>query len=310
MNDNLGFQRRNEIPDNRSYYSNKNTFTYPETYFPKHPIIKLDGHDPKSGFSNNNFVNPGTLTQNNIYDNVLFEEITEYSVLIDSKDRNYQVYPDPFYYEVKFNPLIVKEVNNGKIIKYEPPNPIIPDNFKNVRYIKLVDAILPFYTCIKKVEHTCIGNEKNYKYIYDKSKSLTDNLYVVLSIGNEFNDVNYKSTNDVLADSFATIYYDYAINSTHYKGYTRNGQKVFYQDNLGKIDNLKISFQDPYGVPLSINHVDKRIKSNMVCTCTEENEAPLCFKHNYMHPMNPIYQHHLHFKVGVVEPRLNKQTFS
>lgn len=290
-----------------SYELNNRLGNYNSVFNPL-PSIPFNGNDPKSGFTNHRFMNKNQLLHNDIRQIVLDEEITEYSVLIDSKDRNYQVYPDPFAYEVRFNPIITKEYVNGRVIKYEEPNPIINDSFKNVRYIKLEDAILPLYTCVKKVKHNCQG-EITEKWSYDTSRPLTDNLYVVLSIG-EYKDVNYRSTNEVLSESFATIYYDYCINSTHYKGYTHNGIKVFYPDQLGKIDKLRISFQDPLGKPLTVKHVDKRIKSNMECFCDDDNQVETCYKHNYFHPMNPIYQHHLHFKVGVVEPRLNKQTFN
>jgi len=270
--------------------------------------FEFNGNDPKSGFNNHGFVNRNEFMHNDLRNIIMNEEIREYSVMIDSKDRNYQVYPNPFCYEVKFNPIISKEYVNGKVVKYEEPNPIINDSFKNVRYIKLEEAILPLYTCIKK--NKCVDNgEVKEKWESDKTKMLIDDLYIVLSIG-DYSDTNYRSTNDVLSESFATIYYDYCINNTHYKGYTSNGVKVFYQDQLGKIDKMRISFMDPMGNNLKVNHVNKALKSNMICTCSDAHENPTCFKHNLFHPMNPLYQHHLHFKVGVVEPRFNKNTFN
>jgi hypothetical protein len=251
------------------------------------------------------------MLHNNLYSIILNEEIREYSVLIDSKDRNYQVYPDPFCYEVRFSPLPKsRETIGGRTIVYEDPNPVINDNFINVRYIKLEDVILPLYTKIKPIEKKR-GDETVKIWTVDKNRPLTEYLYTVLSVG-EYKDVNYRSTNDVLADSFATIYYDDNINATHFKGYTRNGIEVFRPDQLAKIDKLKIRFMNPYGEQLCVDHVDKKIKSGLVCTCNdpEGDEETICFKHNLFHPLNPIFQHHLHFKVGVVEPRLNKMTFN
>ena len=269
--------------------------------------VNINGYDPKSGFNNHRFINQNNILHNNLHQILQNEEIREYSVLIDSKDRNYQVYPDPFMYEVRFNPLpSSREVINGVVHKFEAPSPVINDNFINVRYIKLEDAILPFFTKIKK------NNKPNNSmdlWNINVARPLTEYLYIVLSIG-EYTDVNYRSTNDVLGDSFSTIYYDYRINDTHYKGYTRNGIKIFEQDQLGKIDKLKISFMDPYGRPLTVGHVNKKIKSNLECTCEDNPENEInCFEHNLFHPLNPLFQHHLHFKVGVLESRLNKITF-
>ncbi|XWV24908.1 hypothetical protein QJ856_gp0873 [Tupanvirus deep ocean] len=284
-----------------------------QTVFNPLPNIQSNGYDPKGQFMNHNFANQNAMLHNNLSNILLNEEIREYSVMIDSKDRNYQVYPDPFSYEVKFHPLPKsKEKINGKYVTYEEPAPTINDNFKNVRYIKLEEVLLPLYNRVKTVVEEDDDGDTVKTWKVDTNKPITDNLYTVLSLGSGYADENYKSTNDVLSDSFATIYFDCKANNTHYFGCTANGIKIFPQDQLGTIDKLKISFMDPYGQPLRCVHVDKNIKSNMVCTCEdpEGDDETDCFKHNLFHPLNPIFQHHLHFKVGVVEPRLNKLTFN
>jgi hypothetical protein len=282
------------------------------TAFNTLPTIQTNGYDPKGIFDNHNFINKNNIRHNNLSNILLNEEIREYSVMIDSKDRNYQVYPDPFTYEVKFHPLPkTKEKINGKYVVYEEPAPTINDNFTNVRYIKLEEVVLPYFTKVKTVQEKNDDDEIVDTWKVDTSQPLTDDMYVVLSLG-EYSDENYKSTNDVLSNSFAIIYFDSKLNNTHYFGCTANGVKIFPADQLAKIDKLKISFMDAYGQPITCKHVDKNIKSNMVCTCEDPNgdEDTDCFKHNLFHPLNPIFQHHLHFKVGVVEPRLSKLTFS
>lgn len=274
--------------------------------------VQMNGYDPKTVFNNHNFINKNNILHNNLSNILLNEEIREYSVMIDSKDRNYQVYPNPFNYEVKFRPLPkTREKINGKYIVHEEPAPTINDNFTNVRYIKLEEAILPFFTKIKMVQEKNMDDEINDTWKVDTSQPLTDDMYVVLSLG-EYSDVNYKSTNDVLSDSFAIIYFDCKANNTHYFGFTSNGIKIFPIDQLAKIDRLKVSFMDAYGQSLNCEHVNKNIKTNMICTCEDPDgdDDTDCFKHNLFHPLNPIFQHHLHFKIGVVEPRLNKLTFN
>lgn len=283
-----------------------------QTVFNPSIPMQVNGYDPKGQFINHNFANKNEIFHNNLGSILLNEEIREYSVMIDSKDRNYQVYPDPFNYEVKFHPLPkTREKINGKMVTYEDPSPTINDNFTNVRYIKLEKVILPLYYKIKeKLDVDEYGDETKH-WIVDTNKKLTDNHYIILSLGNDYGDENYRSTNDVLSGSFSTIYYGSLTNSTHYFGHTSNGIKIFPQDQLGKIDRLRITFMDPYGHPIRIPHVDKKIQSNMECTCIdpEGDDETDCFKHNLFHPLNPIFQHHLQFKIGVVEPRLNKLTF-
>lgn len=283
------------------------------TAFAPTPEIKFNGVQPKGMFNNNGFVNRGGLLHNDLYDIILNEEIREYYVLIDSKDRNYQMYPNPFQYNVQFSPLPTSKGKvNGKKVSYEIPNPTINEAFTNVRYIVLENAVLPIYNKVRSVnkeiiDEGAIRTVKDWKV--NINRPLTENLYVVLTIG-EYNDINMRSTNDVLSDSFATIYYDYNINQTHYMGNSSNGIKIFRPDQLGNITNWTISFSDPYGNILGCPHVDKNIKSSMECICDDDYEDPDCYRHNLFHCMNPIYQHNLCFRVGVVEPRLNKMVFS
>lgn len=291
-------------------------FTNPSP-FNNHPFLQKHGDFqtafnplPKVNYNSYDFTNKDDILYNNLDSNLLREEIREYSVMIDSKDRNYQVYPDPFNYEVRFNPLPKSRENvNGRYIIHEEPAPIINESFSNVKYIKLESSILPLFNRIKQVEEK-EDDEIIKRWKVDTSKSIIDDMYTMLSIG-EHSDTNYKSTNDALSDSFAVIYLDKQINNTHFHGYSRNGVKVFPHDNLAKLDRLKISFMDPYGIPLKCKHVDKKIKSNMECFCEdpEGDDDTDCFKHNIHHPLNPIFQHHLHFKIGVIEPRLNKIIF-
>lgn len=214
--------------------------------------------------------------------------IKEYSVLIDSKDRNYQTYPNPFKYSVHFSPLTHHN-------EYMVPTPVIHSAFSNVKYIKLEKVIMPFYNKVM------LSEEKTL--IVNTLKPLTNNHYLVLSIGDKYANENYYSTNDVLSESFSTIYFDQKQNMTHYLGAAPNGLKTFPDNNLGRINRLDIAFMDPYGEVLSCDHLDPSIQSNMVCTCwdPEGDDNTDCFKHNIKHPLNPLFQHHLYFKVGVYE---------
>lgn len=296
---------------NKNYNNNLNGYNFPGS-FNAMPNIPFNG-SPKGIFSNHGFTNRNDLMHNNLQNILLNEEIREYSVMIDSKDRNYQVYPDPFNYEVRFNPLPTsREREYGKTITYEEPAPVINDNFVNVRYIKFEVALLPYYTHIRKYKERNEDGDIVDVWKVDKDRMLSENFYTVLSLGSDYRDVNYRSTNDVLADSFAVIYYDCNMSKSHFMGYSENGVKIFPQDQLAKINKLKISFMDPYGNPLTCPHLNKKIKSNMICTCEDPNgdEDNECFIHNLRHPLNPIFQNHIHLKIGVVEPRLSKKNFS
>lgn len=296
----------NSVGYNPNNYNKAFESLKPQNYVP------FNGVKPKDMFLNKNFVNDNSIFDNNLHKNLLAEEIKEYTVMIDSKDRNYQIFPNPYHYDVVFSPLPnVKRFVDGKAVTYETPNPTINTGFTNVRYIKLEMTILPFYNKIcKKTRKLDEPNKFGLDdYVIDEfvdvHNPVTENLYTVLMI-EEYKDVNYKSTNDVLSDSFCTIYYDGKINDSHYKGETYSAIKIFPPDQLGKIDKFRIRFLDPYGCELSVNHLDPSLKSGMTCCCGNEDES-CCFKHNLNHPLNPLWQNHLQFKIGVVEQYLNKK---
>lgn len=304
------FYQNNNIPNPLNFntiYHPSNLPTHPQNFdnLSSLPNVILN-RKPKTIFNSNNF-NRSDLLRNDLYDILRNEEIREYSILIDSKDRNYQIYPNPFKYEVKFGPLhTTKEKINGRMVSHEIPNPVISSRLINVRYIKLEEVILPLFNKVISTKEP-INDAIIESWKIDVTRPLIDNLYTVLSI-HEYRDIsdNIMSTNDVLSDSFATIYFNERISDTHYSGRTSNGIKIFQLNELPTIDSWKINFMDPYGCPLTVDHIDKTILSNCECFCIEEGiESPTCFRHNLLHPLNPIFQHHLHFKVGVIEPKLN-----
>lgn len=264
--------------------------------------------NPKDMFNNNNFRNDNSLVYDNLYKDLLLENIKEYTVLIDSKDRNYQIFPNPFHYDVTFDPMPTSK-------SHETPAPTINTGFTNVRYIRLETAILPFYDSVteKVIEVPGVKDDIGLpvyvkKESVDKEKKLTDNLYIVIVI-EEYQDVNMKSTNDLLSDSFGVLYYDDDVNNYHFRACPFNAIKIFPPDQLGKIDKFRIRFYDPYGCELNVEHLDKSVKSNMSCGCANNVIDRKCFRHNLRHPLNPFFQNHLQFKVGVVEPHLNKKNF-
>ena len=71
------------------------------------------------------------LLHNNVSKNVSIDVLTEYSLVIDSNDRDVTKYPNPFNYKVYFNP--VSNTNDAYIYR----------TFENVKYIKLETGILP-----------------------------------------------------------------------------------------------------------------------------------------------------------------------
>jgi len=266
------------------------------------PNIPFNGSQPKAMFDNHQFRNRGDLMDNNLENILLNEEITEYHVQIDSKDRNPLVYPNPFKYKVIFSPL-----DNLARHSDRTPGPVIQQSFTNVRYIVLENAILPIFDDV------------------DMDHTLTENLYVLLNIKEYENRTNRYSTNDALMNSFAVMYNDKVINKTHYTTWSSNGIRIFPKDQLAKIDKLTISLQNEYGEDLRVGGMNSSCKDlGRTCRCIPYDEGDPddpttiieeeididCVKHNICHPMNRRFQNHFHFRVGVVEAHMNKKVFS
>lgn len=315
---NSGYYKQDGGPLPANYYHDGGNATDPSSSFDKVyrplPSIPFNGIDPKDIFNNHGFKNRNDLMHNNLERIILDEQIVEYHIQIDSKDRNPIIYPNPFKYTVTFQPLQnTSEVVNGKRIFQETPNPVIYQKLENVRYIVLENAILPIFNHIRE-------NDK-----INLQEELPDFMYVMLNIAEYQNQTNRFSTNDALSDSFAVIYCDKKINSTHYSTWSNNGIRIFPKDNLVTINKWNISFQDPYGKDLKVYGMHKNCSdTGERCNCEPEDKGDPndpetwkeefidsdCAYHNLRHPMNRLFQHHLQFRVGVVEGRLNKKIFS
>ena len=65
------------------------------------------------------------------------EDVIEHVLKIDSNDRNIDKYKDPFSFRVRFNQT------ESNFDSFGNAGPIILSNYQNIKYIKLVEAIIP-----------------------------------------------------------------------------------------------------------------------------------------------------------------------
>lgn len=112
----------------------------------------------------NDINNPHNLIHDNVGETVMREDITEYTIYVESFDRDVTTYPDPFNYKIKFSPASDgmsrrpirknnKEIGSEREYVKGDPQPHITREFKNVKYIRLNYAILPTCYKIKKNNH-------------------------------------------------------------------------------------------------------------------------------------------------------------
>lgn len=271
-----------------------------------------------------NYNNLGIVNNiNNINNNINYN-IIENIIIIDSKDTSYN---NSFNLNVYFNPC---DINNLTISKL---------NIKNIKYIEIVNILLPIYNLIKtEIDNNNELNQYinnninilNINNIFDTDKHI-DNIY----INNNEWEINYSiSIND-------NKYYSIEKNNNIYK--TFEYKKIFSNVYNDKIIYLKISqFNNHnlissndninYLIPLCSNKIknnNKKYNKNIRNIIFKNSNLPIINKleikfsdyndkqlsiHNLdkniniktnksyiRHPNNDIWQTHIVLKIGTIE---------
>lgn len=260
-----------------SYNQHPQTSHFDQAYLPHKPMIDQQ-----------TFVNRGGVYHNNLNTNLMAENITEYTIDIDSADRDITVYPNPFKYNVTFAPVtngsVVRREENGRIVEEVfngPPAPYIARQFKNIKYIRLETIALPKYGAIKNNggtwEMDTSVNLSNYRHILVRFKNLETQYN--MSTNTLTDGVGVKVVPDTLASG--NFYYAVCGNSS-------NLVKTFHDSKLGNLDRLNIEFYDDMGNALSYSNLD----ATQAIT-------------DVRNPLNRNLQHGLTLVFGVVENELS-----
>jgi hypothetical protein len=226
-----------------------------------------------------NYNNQNNTIHNNLGNQLNKETIKEYTIDIDSLDRNTNLYPDPFNFSVGFS-------NNKTIIsnnKYQD-TPFINKLFKNVKYIRINNIVFP------KI-YDVIYDDDQGKYIYDVNKNIYLDRFIVLKIDNLIDNTIY-STNSIIDRKGIKLYQKIANIGNFFRAepsYNVNNTYFFKDSNLGNINKLDISFYDGY--------YNKIIFSNLDTTSTDITEI--------RNPLNKNSQVNINATLGVFENELN-----
>jgi len=323
----------------------------------------------------NKYEKPNNLIHNNVTKNVYAETLQEYTIVIDSADRDIEKYINPFSYRVKFNGLpgtkdanIMKKFDYVKYIKLDTG--IIPTkyyyikqdtslnnaNFSFVSQLNLVSnprnsvfnlassdvsgsfAIIDI-TDVSGTKYIRFGEVEDYPNIVStvyeyqsnsinnsinnyiaryklQSYSLANDKYTLLYI-DEFQNPNENSTNDAVGKSFSIMFPD-GCNCDIL--YTSSGfiDKMFKFSLLGQINQMTIKILNFNGNQLKNSqedYTDKFVDKNKVCTCYTDSNGYFirnyrCVCTYFRHPYYQKFQNTLIFRIGVIEPNIDKTIFS
>jgi len=257
------------------------------------------------------YTNKGMLLHNNVADVVLDENIVEYRLHIDSIDRDIEKYPDPFSFTVKFNPVVsgfvqeevwANERDKSKGTKIKeiklngPSRPFITKQFKNVKYFKLENIILPkhigFTEGMGEYDKDLCLLKDRFLYLVIKEIDLPN----VLSTSDTANRIDEDGDKGVLPTPFSLLIPDKIFLNNFYSANPFYGNKVYKNSALGNITQLSFEFYDSFGAKIKFNdllYYDQ-------CSCDN-----LC---DIRHPLNQQNQIHMSFLVGVVENQINTNT--
>lgn len=304
--------RFNPLSTNTQHNMNLNSATsFPAAFDQNTPMIEKIDYTNK-----NNFIH------NNVAENVLDEHVVEYRVIFDSADRDIKVYPSPFAYTVKFNPMSATTVETEEYVNPKnkkfgtkivqtrfaaAPSPIITKEFKNVKYVKLENVVLPQFSQIKK--------NKNGEYEFDPCSHLTKKRFVTLAIKELDADRVYATFDSVTRydkngnpytplDPFAIIIPDKLLGLNFYSGVPYYGSKIYKNSLLGNITQMSIQFSDSRGLPL---RYDDMFTYEDLEEYEFENHEPLPTT-DLRNPHNEETQTLISLIIGVVESQINTNT--
>lgn len=236
---------------------NSNMFPFNRAFKQNEPMIERQ-----------NFRNQNNLIHNNIQSDVHSEFTVNYTVDIDSKDRNTQTFINPFKYTVSFAPITVGvssheewiDVNNKSLGKHMvnttyngPAAPYITKAFKNIKYIRVDSVILPKYSNI-------VYDPNTSEWIFDSSSDLTKKRYVVMKFTNVDSRYNLSTNTIVESNGIKLIPDTIPTTGNFYYAVPSNANNIVKTYNtslLGNLDKLYIEFYDSEGNLLKYDHVDQ-----------------------------------------------------
>lgn len=260
-----------------------------EAFYPSTPLIE-----------HMDFRNKHNTLHDNLGNKLLSENIKEYRINIDSKDRDPNVYPNPFKYTVNFGPASGQMINsydwidpNNKKLGKMPikqfvnpiPRPCVNRSFKNVKYIRIDNIILPRYNIIN-------GVSPDYEL---GTQTLDNDIFLLLNI-NELPTNSLLGTNG-LNERGHTIYPD-TIRDNYFTCITRHIGIVYDDNMLGNITRLTLEFLDSNGEQLNLKMTEP----------TETLISDPSTKNLLNNSFNNLYQNHITIVMGVVENDLNTNT--
>jgi len=269
-------------------FRNFNQSNFNQSYSPIQNVI------PQRDIKNHN-----NVFHNNINDPIVSEIITEYTLHIDSADRNTDVYPNPYTFSVSLGGAGTQTVNS--LTYTGVPNPRIDIEFKNIKYVKIKYLTLPrhvVYNASGTTYNTDMGSTGF------KSTILGNYRYLILRI-KELGDDKLYSTNDKIRNNCFILYRD----SNYYDALNdlwiaTQPVKIYY-DNLLKNNLNKLTFEilTPDFQEFRLKYINNTVLSDIDYNYINNPQA----NSNFYSEFTPVIQMSTELEFGVCENQINTQ---
>jgi len=221
-------------------------------------------------------------------DNVLRSKVKEFTMVIDSTDRDIVQYPNPFYYRVTIGPQVQQKITEfvrdeyGYVLKdpitnqpitnsfvVQTPGPIIKEKIVWIKYIRLVNAVLP------RANSFSICNETQSNVLDEDSSTQIQ----IKELTGQISPYKY-STNDNLTDCFAILFDNYIMNKHFYMS-MHDGTGIIYDESLSSLNYLSVSIRNSNGKQLEYPFLKncKCCNSNCNNNCCDDKKKieNICF---------------------------------
>jgi len=192
-----------------------------------------------------------------------FERLSQYSIIVDSIDRNFTVFPNPFQFNIIFNG---DKFNNS---------PVIQKKFKDIKYIKLDNLTLPneYDPIIKESQTKDSTYDDLFDYFELNKEFLVNNDYI--------NTKNIRITSTYISDNswcfnfnLATSETDTDINNVYEIDSNGNYFKYYLGTSSRKISDDRMFYVYIPEIK-SQNYTTSNKNVTFFCQCTGTNDYTL-----------------------------------
>lgn len=231
----------NYMTPNTNYMMNNQIANFKDSYSQNNPLIE------KQDYRNQN-----NMLHNNVGNNLLAENVVEYSIHMDSIDRDLSLYPNQFKFSVHFNDTM---------------KPCIDKKFKNIKYIRLENLILPHvYKVDTSSTNTTYTDASGNRFSDNDDYVMTNNKYLVLKI-KELSNERVLSTSKIIRSDTIKIYFDVTLNKFYDSWTTNQNTFVYTSGNLNNVSKLTFELFDPEGNQLFFIGNLSNITDTSILTC-------------------------------------------